>query len=167
MGHPIIRIPHRVPPGRTRKARKLSSHLYIPLLPTDKRKIIEYVERLPDGKQYTVEIKLKRKQRSVDQNRLYWMWLKCIMDETGEHKDRLHELFKQRLLGVDEQWALGRYKILIPRSTTALDTAEMTLTIDRFRDWAATEAGIYLPAPDEERLIQLAELEMERCKEYM
>ena len=120
------------------------------LLPTDKRKIIEYVERLPEGKQYTVEIKLKRKQRSVDQNRLYWMWLKCIMDETGEHKDRLHELFKQRLLGVDEQWALGRYRILIPRSTAALDAAEMTAYLERVQQFAATELGIVLPTPQDD-----------------
>lgn len=120
------------------------------LLPTDKHKIIEYVERLPDGKQYTVEIKLKRKQRSVDQNRLYWMWLKCIMDETGEHKDRLHELFKQRLLGTEEQWALGKYKIFIPRSTTSLDTAEMTAYLERVQQFAATELGIVLPTPQDD-----------------
>lgn len=53
------------------------------------------------------------------------------------------------------------------RSTKELDKGEMTLAIDRFRNWASAVAGIYLPAPDEERLLQLAELEMERYKEYL
>lgn len=55
------------------------------------------------------------------------------------------------------------------RSTKELDKGEMTLAIDRFRNWAAANEvfPLYLPAPDEERQIQLAELEAERCKEYM
>ena len=51
------------------------------------------------------------------------------------------------------------------RSSKDLNTAEMTLTIERFRNWAATK-GYYLPAPDEERNLQLAEIEIERNNEY-
>lgn len=124
--------------------------------PADKRKVIDYVEKLPEGKQYTVKIKLKRKQRSTDQNRLYWMWLKCIMDETGEHKDRLHEFFKQYFLGADEQWAFGKYQVFVPRSTTELDTKQMSDYLERVQQFAATELGIVLPNPED---LQWAEFE--------
>ena len=60
---------------------------------------------------------------------------------------------------------LGRIKIL--RSSADLDSAEFALTIDRFRNWASAQCGIYLPSPDEDRLIQLMEIEIERNKEFV
>lgn len=126
------------------------------LQPTDKRKVIDYVENLPEGKQYTAEIKVKRKQRSTDQNRLYWLWLTCIMAETGEHKGRLHEFFKQYFLGMDEHWAFNRYQVMVPRSTATLDTKQMTDYLERVQQFAATELGILLPNPED---LQWAEFE--------
>ena len=64
----------------------------------------------------------------------------------------------------EDPW-LGRVKYL--RSSADLDKGEMTLTIDRFRAWSSVEAGIYLPSPDEHRLLELAEMEVERNKEYL
>jgi hypothetical protein len=48
------------------------------------------------------------------------------------------------------------------RSTADLDSRELTIAIDRFRDYAAKEAGIYLPAPNEEE--NLASIEREMSK---
>lgn len=123
---------------------------------SDKRKIIDYVEKLPEGKQYTVEIKVKRKQRSTDQNRLYWLWLSCLMEETGEHKDRLHEFFKQYYLGADQHYAFGKYPVMVARSTSVLDTKQMTDYLERVQQFAATELGIVLPNPED---LQFAEFE--------
>lgn len=53
------------------------------------------------------------------------------------------------------------------RSSASLTTEEMTLAIERFRDWASKEAGIYIPSPDEHRLIQLMEIEVERNRQYL
>ena len=53
------------------------------------------------------------------------------------------------------------------RSSADLDSAEFALTIDRFRNWASAQCGIYLPSPDEDRLIQLMEIEIERNKEFV
>ena len=52
------------------------------------------------------------------------------------------------------------------RSTASLDTAEMTTAIDRFRNWAAS-VGVYIPSPDEERLVQLMEIEVYRNREFI
>ncbi len=123
---------------------------------SSKKAVIDYVERLPDGKSYTVEIKLKRKRRSTNQNRTYWLWLTCIMDETGEHKDRLHEFFKQHFLGVDEHWAFDKYQVVIPRSTAGLDTKQMTDYLERVQQFASSELGIVLPNPED---LQWAEFE--------
>ena len=43
------------------------------------------------------------------------------------------------------------------RSSANLDTKEMTTAIERFRNYASKEAGIYLPSPED--LSQLQEIE--------
>lgn len=53
------------------------------------------------------------------------------------------------------------------RSSTALTTEEMTLAIERFRNWSANKAGIYIPSPDEHRLVIQMEIEVERAKTYL
>lgn len=59
--------------------------------PKDKDKVKAYVDDLKADKKYIVEVKVERERRSVSQNALYWLWLTCLMDETGEHKDNLHD----------------------------------------------------------------------------
>ena len=53
------------------------------------------------------------------------------------------------------------------RSSANLTTAEMTQAIDRFRNWSASECGIYLPSPNEEDFLQSIEVEMDRQSEYL
>lgn len=59
----------------------------------------------------------------------------------------------------------GKIKYL--RSSAELDSAEMTTAIDRFRNWASSEAGIYLPAPHENEMLEMIEVEIARHKEYL
>ncbi len=53
------------------------------------------------------------------------------------------------------------------RSTADLDTGETTSAIDRFRNYASKEAGIYLPEPDEDEFLKHCEIEIERNKLYL
>ena len=53
------------------------------------------------------------------------------------------------------------------RSSADLSTAEMTLSIDRFRDWSSAVAGIYLPAAGEKEMLIYAQQEVERNKEFI
>ena len=86
----------------------------------DKQAVMAYLDRLPEGKAYDVTVVRHRERRSVDQNRLLWLWIKCISDETGQDKDDLHEYFKQKFLGVDTKtlWGTTLYR---PVSTSAGD----------------------------------------------
>jgi hypothetical protein len=115
----------------------------------DKKKVIDYVNRLPENKEYVVKINVKRKNRSIPQNDLYWLWLTCIMDETGEHKDNLHEYFKQYYLGASETIVFDKYRIFVPPTTTGLDTLQFTNYLNRIEQFAATELGIILPHPED------------------
>lgn len=53
------------------------------------------------------------------------------------------------------------------RSSSDLDTAEMTTAIERFRNWAADVAGVYIPSPEEHRLVEQMEIEVQRAKLYL
>ncbi len=53
------------------------------------------------------------------------------------------------------------------RSSAELTTGEMTLSIDRFRNWSASVAGIYLPAANEQQMLIYAQQEIERNNEFI
>ena len=107
---------------------------------------ISYIERLPEGKKYSVSITLSREKRSIQQNRLYHLWLNCISAETGNEVEDLHDYFKGRFLarrvvvfGEERNAAI---------STTKLNTAEFTVFLDKVQQFAANE-GIILPNPED------------------
>jgi hypothetical protein len=43
----------------------------------------------------------------------------------------------------------------------------MHLTIERFRDWASREAGIYLPAPNEDRFLEHIQNELDKYGQWI
>lgn len=65
---------------------------------------------------------------------------------------------------IDDKY-LGKAQIL--RSSRDLDSAEMTTAIERFRNWSSSEAGIYIPSPDEQAFLQAIEIEMLKQREYI
>ena len=122
------------------------------LTSSDKAKVVEYINKLPETKQYNIEVKLMREKRTVSQNSLYWAWMACIQDETGTNQNDLHEIFKQKFLGCQSRnvrLANEEYSIVEGVSTTKLDTKQMTDYLDRIQQFASTELGIVLPNPDD------------------
>lgn len=122
-------------------------------------------------KQVIVELTEKKPRRTNAQNRYLHLILGYFACETGNDLEYVKRNYFKYLCNkdlfvteVDDKY-LGKKVEL--RSSATLDTAEMTTAIERFRNWSASEAGIYLPSSDEERLLQLIEIEMERNKEYI
>ena len=115
---------------------------------SDKEKVKQYVDRLPDGKKFNVDIKQKREIRTVSQNSLYWLWLTCIMAETGNDKDYLHVYFGKKYLK-QEQRIVFNYPVAITVSTTSLDTLQFKHYLDRVQQFANVELGINLPNPED------------------
>lgn len=108
------------------------------------------------GKRCTVEIMPEKSKRSIDQNRLYWLWLNCIEVETGQDKDSLHDYFKFRFLGEKTGYALNHiYSRVI--STTELDTAQFTVYLEKIRIFVQDELNIYLPLPEMQGFEQFIE----------
>lgn len=116
-----------------------------------------------------VELTEKKAQRSLQQNAYLHTILAYFGTEVGETMEYVKDKYFKALCNsdlfvreVDDKY-LGRIKVL--RSSSDLNTEEMTLAIERFRNWAAGE-GYYIPSPDEHRLIQQMEIEVSRNKVY-
>lgn len=94
-----------------------------------------------------VKIERVPEKRSLDQNSLYWLWLTCIQQHTGNSRELLHNHFRSEYLpiqvvkvfGVDQQ---------IPTSTKELNTAQFTQYLNKICEFANTELGIDLPDPE-------------------
>ncbi len=113
----------------------------------------------------------KKPRRSLPQNKYLHVILAYFGTQTGNTTEWVKQQYYKKLVNPDlyirekEDKYLGKIKVL--RSSADLDTAEMSLSIERFRNWAAQEAGIYIPSADEAILIQQMEIEIERNKEFL
>ncbi len=117
------------------------------------------------------ELTEKKPQRTIKQNRYLHVILSYFGLRTGNTLDYVkRQYFKvhcnPELFIIEREDALlGKVKKL--RSSAELTTEEMTLAIERFRNWAALEAEIYIPTPEDHERIQLMEIEVGRAKQYL
>lgn len=110
-----------------------------------KQNCIEQIKAL-DGV-YRVSIDVYKKDRSHAQNRLMWMWLGIISNDTGTTPEDLHQILKMRFLGTEVISALG-YAFEQPKSTTKLTTREFTNYLDKI-EGLAISLNIRLPHPQQ------------------
>lgn len=90
----------------------------------------------------------RTKKRSSEANRRYWMLVYMIADklkpEGKQHSAEVwHTYFKQRFIGVDEFEMPNHKTMLIPKSSTDLDTAEFNDFMMKVEVWAG-EHGVWL-----------------------
>ena len=112
----------------------------------DRAGLIELLNKLDLSKPYSWEVKRKVKRRTISQNSLYWLWLTCIQEETGNARDDLHEYFKGTYLLPKYIDAFGENFMI--HSTKGLTTAQFKEYLDMIQASMAQE-GIALPTPDD------------------
>lgn len=138
--------------------------------PLDKANFLLRAKKLAESGK-VIELTEKKPRRSLPQNKYLHVILAYFGTQTGNTLEWVKQQYYKKLVNPDlfirekEDKYLGRIKVL--RSSAELDTAEMSLSIERFRNWAAQEAGVYIPAADEAILIQHMEIEIERSKEFL
>ena len=138
--------------------------------PLDKANFLLRAKKLAESG-VIVDLTEKKPRRSLPQNKYLHVILAYFGTQTGNTLEWVKQQYYKKLVNPDlfirekEDKYLGRIKVL--RSSADLDTAEMSLSIERFRNWAAQEAGIYIPSADEAILIQQMEIEIERNKEFL
>ncbi|MDO4692619.1 MAG: hypothetical protein Q4A64_07085 [Porphyromonadaceae bacterium] len=118
-----------------------------------------------------VELTEKRGQRTLPQNRYLHLILSYFALQYGEQMEYIkQEFFKRRVNAstfviVKTDKIFGEVSTL--RSSAELSTKEMTDCIERFRDWSAKEADIYLPAPNEVDALRAISREVEEQRRYI
>ena len=138
--------------------------------PLDKANFMLRAKKLAES-DVIVELTEKKPRRSLPQNKYLHVILAYFGTQTGNTLEWVKHQYYKKLVNPDlfirekEDKYLGKIKVL--RSSADLDTAEMSLSIGRFRNWSAQEAGIYIPSADEAILIQQMEIEIERNKEFL
>lgn len=117
-----------------------------------------------------VELTEKKPQRTANQNRYLHSILAYFGLEVGETAEYVKRYYFKLLCNKDtfvvEKEDKFHGKIQVLRSSADLDTAEMTVCIERFRNWASGE-GVYIPSPEEHLLVQQMEIEISRSRMYL
>lgn len=101
---------------------------------------------LPNGV-YDVVIKRHREQRTLSQNDLMWMWLKCIEDVTGTPKQDIYLHYCKKFLL--RKVSIGDKTETVYDTSSRLNTQQMTEFLNNIQADAATELGIILPTPQD------------------
>ena len=119
-----------------------------------------------------VELRLVKPKRTIKQNKYLHLIIGYFACSYGESEEYVKEQYfkiaanKQLFLVSKFDKALNQ-EVNYTRSSRDLTIDEMQLAIERFRNWSSINAGIYLPSAEEYRLLELAEIEIERNKEFI
>ena len=124
----------------------------------DTAPVTAYLQRLSPDKEYDVTVAVHRRNRTVPQNRLYWLHVACLADETGSDRDEVHAELKRLYLPTETVTGMYGETVVRPVSTTKLNTAQFTAYIEKIVAFASSTFGIILPMP--------GDLAFEQFEEY-
>ena len=119
-----------------------------------------------------VELRSK-KQRSLNQNAYLHVILGYFAVQYGETPEYIKEEYFKKLVNPDTFIVARRLdkftnrEHIVCKSTSELTVEEMSICIDRFRNWSSKEAGIYLPTSEEGILIRQCEVDIARAQRYL
>lgn len=118
-----------------------------------------------------VELRRIHQQRTMAQNRYLHLILGYFASEFGLSMDEVKVDYFKRTVNADIFKAKrvnrkGR-EVGYLRSTAELDTGEMTTAIERFRNWSASVAGLYLPSANEQEALLWVQKQIESDKDYL
>lgn len=114
----------------------------------------------------------EKKQRSLSQNAYLHVCLGYFGLQVGEQleivKRQYYKIHCNPDLFIREKTdAVLHQRVRYLRTSSDLTREEMTLSIERFRNFASGEAGVYIPTADEHAFIRQMEEEVERARAFL
>ncbi|MCC8037801.1 MAG: hypothetical protein LIP02_06680 [Bacteroidales bacterium] len=106
----------------------------------------EIATAFPVG-EYDLTVTRRRRHRTLSQNRLMWLWFRCLEDKSGQPKEDFHTFYKARFLAYET--VINDRVVTLIGGTRDLDTVRMTRFLEQVQAHAATEWGVTLPSPDD------------------
>lgn len=145
--------------------------LFNPEKPIDIQRALTKIKQLIADKK-VFELKEKRPIRSLNQNRYLHLVLSWYALEYGETLEYIkQEIFKKQVnKSIFEYEYVNRVTgetRMEYRSTADLDSAELSMAIDRFRDFSVKQAGIYLPEPKDLVFLQEIQIQITNNQHYL
>lgn len=118
------------------------------------------------------ELTAKRVPKTYPQLKYLHLLLKWFALEYGETMEFIKLEYFKKLVNPDlfEYEYVNRKTGEIRKefkSTASLTKDELSIAIDRFRNYSSKEAGIYLPQPSDLSLIRAIEIQVENHKHYL
>ncbi|HNC13938.1 MAG TPA: hypothetical protein PLF59_19310, partial [Cyclobacteriaceae bacterium] len=102
------------------------------------------------GKSIEITVRRKKKHRSVQQNRYYWLVVTILSDYTGFTKDEMHSILRSKFLRAEKVNEDTGVVYEYVKSTTELTTVEYEDYLDDVRRFAAQEFNMTVPMPNEQ-----------------
>ena len=90
-----------------------------------RKNCIEFISKMDITTPITVNIYDYKKNRTLDQNDLYWLWIEQLCDYNGDTKDAMHRIMRARHLPLIFDVVDG-IKTVELTSTTSLNTKEFS-----------------------------------------
>lgn len=138
--------------------------------PLDKANFMLRAKKLAESGKI-VELAEKKPKRSLNQNAYCHLAISYFASQYGCTLEWAKAQYFKKLVNPDlfirekEDKFLGKVKYL--RSSADLDVTEMSLAIDRWRNWCSIQASIYIPNVDDYYSIQLMEVEIKKNEKYL
>ena len=143
--------------------------IYNPEKQIDVSRAIERLKFFIENKR-VFELTEKRKKRTISQNAYLHLLFGWFALETGYTTEEVKQEIFKKIVNPNTFYE-GEFGNIITierwRSTANLNTQEMTLCIDRFRDYASKEAAIYLPQPSDIVMLQEMEIQISNNQNYL
>ena len=123
-------------------------------------------------KKCLVDLTERKPQRTLRQNAYLHVILSYFGLQFGYKTDEVKDYHFKRIVNAElfvrkvTDVITGEERVTL-RSSSDLTTEEMTIAIERFRNWAADVAGVYIPSPEEHRMVEQMEIEIQRAKLYL
>jgi hypothetical protein len=132
----------------------------------DKR--IEYLKK----KKAKINLTEYFPKRTIQQNKYLHLLLTWFAIERGHTVDYVKDEYFKKTANKDTfvreiTDTLTGEQTKILRSSSDISTKEMSDCIERFRNWAADTAGVYLPEANEDKFLTYIQNESERYRQYI
>ena len=123
-------------------------------------------------KRVLVELSEKKPKRTHPQNSYLHLLLGEFAMQTGNTLQWVKQEYYKRHCNAEmfvrkRTDKLTGKEVEVLRSSSDLDTGEMTTAIDRFKQWAAVECGIDLPDAEDKEWLGYIEREMQHQREWL
>lgn len=112
----------------------------------DRERAITYFNKIIKSGEF-IEVSMKRKQRTLNQNALFHLWIQVIADHAGytSLEDCKRDV-KRALLGMREDMnKITGETQMVDYQTSSMTTSELSSLMDKMKVWAQTDLGCYLP----------------------